>query len=139
MSARHLVDAARRDGVILVPDGDTVRLRGEPEAVHRWAPRLRPVKAAVLAALADEEGDVVTAPPASSSPTFAAVESHLKHIALAARLPWHRMRSDPDGIRDVDIEDVREHWQEYSADPRFLRAYVAAVAYRLALDPAFIQ
>jgi hypothetical protein len=95
------------------------------------------VKAAVLAALADEEGDVVTAGPAAGSPSIAAVESHLKHIALAARMPWRRMRTDPDGIRDVDIEDVREHWQDFTADPRFLRAYIAAVAFRLALDPEF--
>lgn len=76
---------------------------------------------------------------AGKHPSFAEVENHLRRIALAARLPWHRMRSDPDGIRDVDIEDVREHWTDYTADPRFLRSYIAAVAYRLALDPEFIR
>jgi hypothetical protein len=49
------------------------------------------------------------------------------------------MRSDPDGIRDVDVEDVREHWRDYTADPRLLRTYVAAVAYRLAIDPEWLR
>lgn len=128
MNARDLVEAARREGVTLVPDGESLRLRGDPEVVQRWAPRLKPAKAAVMALLGD-----------ANKPTFAEVESHLRGIALAAGLPWTRMRTDRDGIRDVDVQDVRDHWHDYTADPRFLRVYVAAVGYRLALDPEFIR
>ena len=76
---------------------------------------------------------------AGRHPSFDEVEDHLRRIALAARLPWTRMRTDPDGIRDVDVQDVREHWLDYAADPRLLRTYVAAVAYRLAIDPGWIR
>ncbi len=76
---------------------------------------------------------------AGRQPSFAEVEDHLRRIALAARLPWTRMRTDPGGIRDDDVQEVLQHWQDYTVDPRFLRAYIAAVAFRLALDPEFIR
>ncbi len=45
----RLIEQARADGVQIVIDGHRVKLRGNPGALARWTPELRPHKAAILA------------------------------------------------------------------------------------------
>jgi hypothetical protein len=65
---------------------------------------------------------------------IAEVEAELARTARAAGLPFDRLRADPDGIRDVDIEWFARNWRTDCGRP-LARAYLEAVAFRLAVDP----
>ena len=62
------------------------------------------------------------------------VEADLARTARAAGLPYERVRVDPDCIRDADLDWFARHWQFDCGRP-LARAYLVAVAYRLAIDP----
>jgi hypothetical protein len=63
----------------------------------------------------------------------AEVEAVLRATCAALCFPYERLRADPTGLRDVDLQELVEGWEDYNR-PDLLRAYLRSIAHRLALD-----
>jgi anaerobic glycerol-3-phosphate dehydrogenase len=57
----------------------------------------------------------------------------LRRVAAELGLTFDRLRADPTGLRDVDLQELVDGWPEYNR-PDLLRAYLRSIAHRLALD-----
>ena len=59
MSALALIEQARADGLQIWAAGDRLKLKGQPDVIERWKPRLASHKASIMAVLApiDQELD----------------------------------------------------------------------------------
>jgi hypothetical protein len=47
-------------------------------------------------------------------------------------LPYDALRADPTGLRDEDLQELVEGWQDYNR-PDLSRAFLKSVAFRLAI------
>jgi hypothetical protein len=61
------------------------------------------------------------------------VEAALRATCAELGLPLDAMRADPTGLRDVDLDELAEGWEDYR-QPDLIRAYLKSIAFRLALD-----
>jgi hypothetical protein len=61
------------------------------------------------------------------------VEATLRRVAAELGLPLDAMRADPTGLRDVDLDELAEGWEDYNR-PDLIAAYLKSVAHRLMLD-----
>jgi hypothetical protein len=57
----------------------------------------------------------------------------LRRVAVELGLPFDRLRADPTGLRDVDLDELAEGWEDYNR-PDLIAAYLKSVAFRIALD-----
>jgi hypothetical protein len=56
----------------------------------------------------------------------------LRRYCAELGLPFDRLRADPTGLRDVDLDELAEGWEDYR-QPDLLRAFLKSIAHRLAI------